>query len=146
MVVGVVSAPALVRRWWAAEGTGAKLKFNGELRDIQVSKVSKLNDASISYSDLIGWGTRREKFLALQEKIWRTRGHGDFWSHMLVAQGAVDLAVEPSLALWDMAALDVIIREAGGKFTNISGEAGPHGGSAISSNGLVHEAFMKEIN
>jgi histidinol-phosphatase len=146
VVVGVVSAPALVRRWWAAEGTGAKLKFNGELRDIQVSKVSKLNDASISYSDLIGWGTRREKFLALQEKIWRTRGHGDFWSHMLVAQGAVDLAVEPSLALWDMAALDVIIREAGGKFTNISGEAGPHGGSAISSNGLVHEAFMKEIN
>ena len=95
VVVGVVSAPALVRRWWAAEGTGAKLKFNGELRDIQVSKVSKLNDASISYSDLIGWGTRREKFLALQEKIWRTRGHGDFWSHMLVAQGAVDLAVEP---------------------------------------------------
>ena len=146
VVVGVVSAPALLRRWWAAEGTGAKLKFNGELRDIQVSKVSKLNDASISYSDLIGWGTRREKFLALQEKIWRTRGHGDFWSHMLVAQGAVDLAVEPSLALWDMAALDVIIREAGGKFTNISGEAGPHGGSAISSNGLVHEAFMKEIN
>ena len=146
VVVGVVSAPALVRRWWAAEGTGAKLKFNGELRDIQVSKVSKLNDASISYSDLIGWGTRREKFLALQEKIWRTRGHGDFWSHMLVAQGAVDLAVEPSLALWDMAALDVIIREAGGKFTNISGEAGPHGGSAISSNGHVHEAFMKEIN
>ena len=146
VVVGVVSAPALVRRWWAAEGTGAKLKFNGELRDIQVSKVSKLNDASISYSDLIGWGTRREKFLALQEKIWRTRGHGDFWSHMLVAQGAVDLAVEPSLALWDMAALDVIIREAGGKFTNISGEAGPHGGSAISSNGLVHEAFMREIN
>ena len=146
VVVGVVSAPALVRRWWAAEGTGAKLKFNGELRDIQVSKVSKLNDASISYSDLIGWGTRREKFLALQEKIWRTRGHGDFLSHMLVAQGAVDLAVEPSLALWDMAALDVMSREAGGKFTNISGEAGPHGGSAISSNGLVHEAFMKEIN
>ena len=146
VVVGVVSAPALLRRWWAAEGTGAKLKFNGEQRYIRVSKVSNLSDASISYSDLIGWGPRREKFVALQERIWRTRGHGDFWSHMLVAQGAVDLAVEPSLALWDMAALDVIVREAGGKFTNISGEAGPHGGSAISSNGLVHEAFMREIN
>jgi histidinol-phosphatase len=146
VVVGVVSAPALLRRWWAAEGTGAKLKFNGEQRDIRVSKVSNLSDASISYSDLIGWGPRREKFVALQERIWRTRGHGDFWSHMLVAQGAVDLAVEPSLALWDMAALDVIVREAGGKFTNISGEAGPHGGSAISSNGLLHEAFMSEIN
>jgi len=146
VVVGVVSAPALLRRWWAAEGTGAKLKFNGEQRDIRVSKVSNLSDASISYSDLIGWGPRREKFVALQGRIWRTRGHGDFWSHMLVAQGAVDLAVEPSLALWDMAALDVIVREAGGKFTNISGEAGPHGGSAISSNGLVHEAFMREIN
>ena len=146
VVVGVVSAPALLRRLWAAEGTGAKLKFNGEQRDIRVSKVSNLSDASISYSDLIGWGPRREKFVALQERIWRTRGHGDFWSHMLVAQGAVDLAVEPSLALWDMAALDVIVREAVGKFTNISGEAGPHGGSAISSNGLLHEAFMSEIN
>ena len=146
VVVGVVSAPALARRWWAAKGLGAKTQFNsGKVTDLKVSKVSKLNDASISYSDLIGWGGRKDKFVALQEKVWRTRGHGDFWSHMLVAEGAVDVAVEPSLSLWDMAALDVIVREAGGKFTNLDGEAGPHGASAISSNGLLHGDFIKEI-
>ena len=151
VVVGVVSAPALARRWWAAKGLGAKTQFKagsnaGAISDLKVSKVSKLSDASVSYSDLIGWGERKNKFVALQEKVWRTRGHGDFWSHMLVAEGAVDIAVEPSLSLWDMAALDVIVREAGGKFTNIDGKDGPHGASAISSNGLLHGAFLKEIN
>ena len=146
VVVGVVSAPALARRWWAAKGLGAKVQFNsGEISELKVSKVSKLSDASISYSDLVGWGGRKEKFVALQEKVWRTRGHGDFWSHMLVAEGAVDIAVEPSLSLWDMAALDVIVREAGGKFTNLDGKDGPHGASAISSNGLLHSDFIKEI-
>jgi len=147
VVVGVVSAPALARRWWAAKGLGAKTQFNSGVKtNLAVSKVSKLSDASISYSDLIGWGERKNNFIALQEKVWRTRGHGDFWSHMLVAEGAVDIAVEPSLSLWDMAALDVIVREAGGQFTNIEGEAGPHGSSAISSNGLLHSDFLKEIN
>ena len=151
VVVGVVSAPALARRWWAAKGLGAKTQFKagsnaGAISELKVSKVSKLSDASISYSDLIGWGERKNKFVTLQEKVWRTRGHGDFWSHMLVAEGAVDIAVEPSLSLWDMAALDVIVREAGGKFTNIDGKDGPHGASAISSNGLLHSAFLKEIN
>ena len=151
VIVGVVSAPALARRWWAADGLGAKTQFNsgvnsGEVTELKVSKVSKLSDASISYSDLVGWGERKAKFVALQEKIWRTRGHGDFWSHMLVAEGAVDVAVEPSLSLWDMAALDVIVREAGGKFTNLDGKDGPHGGSAISSNGLLHRDFIQGIS
>ena len=150
VVVGVVSAPALARRWWAAKDLGAKTQFKsgvgvGEISELKVSKVSKLNDASISYSDLVGWGERKDKFVALQEKVWRTRGHGDFWSHMLVAEGAVDVAVEPSLSLWDMAALDVIVREAGGKFTNLDGKDGPHGASAISSNGILHSDFIKEI-
>ena len=150
VVVGVVSAPALARRWWAAKGLGAKTQFSsgsnsGEITELKVSKVSKLSDASVSYSDLVGWGGRKDKFVALQEKVWRTRGHGDFWSHMLVAEGAVDVAVEPSLSLWDMAALDVIVREAGGKFTNLEGKDGPHGASAISSNGLLHDAFIGEI-
>lgn len=150
VVVGVVSAPALARRWWAAKDLGAKTQFKsgvgvGEISELKVSKVSKLNDASISYSDLVGWGSRKDKFVALQEKVWRTRGHGDFWSHMLVAEGAVDIAVEPSLSLWDMAALDVIVREAGGKFTNLDGKDGPHGASAISSNGLLHDAFIGEL-
>ena len=85
VIVGVVSAPALARRWWAADGLGAKTQFNSgvnssDVTELRVSKVSKLSDASISYSDLVGGGERKAKFVALQEKIWRTRGHGDFWS------------------------------------------------------------------
>jgi len=149
VIVGVVSAPALSRRWHATTGSGAyvthDLKGGSVTKKISVSKVSKLADASISYSDLIGWGNSKEKFIGLQEKIWRTRGIGDFWSHMLVAEGAVDLSVEPQLALWDMAALEIIVREAGGRFTNTSGKAGVHGGSAVSSNGLLHDAFLNEV-
>ena len=149
VIVGVVSAPALSRRWHATTGGGAyvthDIKGGSVTKKISVSKVSKLADASISYSDLIGWGDSKEKFIKLQEKIWRTRGIGDFWSHMLVAEGAVDLSVEPQLALWDMAALEIIVREAGGRFTNTSGKAGVHGGSAVSSNGLLHGAFLNEV-
>jgi histidinol-phosphatase len=71
---------------------------------------------------------------------------GDFWSHMLVAEGAVDIAVEPTLAVWDMTALDIIVREAGGVFTNISGKQGPFGGSGVSSNGRLHNAVMNGLN
>jgi histidinol-phosphatase len=149
VIAGVVSAPALNRRWSAAQGLGAYLAFTSgsvlNLEQICVSKVSKLSDSSIAYSDLVGWGDRRQKFIDLQEKVWRTRGYGDFWSHMLVAEGAVDLAVEPLLSLWDMAALDIIVREAGGKFTSITGVDGSHGKSAISSNGLIHADFIKAI-
>jgi histidinol-phosphatase len=84
--------------------------------------------------------------LTLQEKIWRSRGLGDFWSHMLVAEGAVDIAVEPVLALWDMAALDIIVREAGGSFTNLEGQPGSHGGNGVSSNGLLHNDFLGALN
>jgi len=147
VVVGVVSAPALARRWWAAQGLGAKTQFNSGVKtNLAVSKVSKLSDASISYSDLIGWGERKNKFVSLQEKVWRTRGHGDFWSHMLVAEGAVDIAVEPSLSLWDMAALDIIVREAGGTFTNTAGQNGPFAGSGVSTNGVLHNAVINGLN
>ena len=146
VVAGVVSAPALYRRWFAAAGSGAFVSENGGTpTQIRVSHVSNLSDASLSYSDLVGWGSRKDKFLELQKNIWRTRGLGDFWSHMLVAEGAVDIAIEPVLALWDMAALDIVVREAGGSFTNIDGVAGPHGGSGVSSNGLLHDAFLKAL-
>jgi histidinol-phosphatase len=78
--------------------------------------------------------------------VWRTRGIGDFWSHILVAEGAVDSAIEPSLALWDMAALDIIVREAGGRFTNTEGVDGPFGGSGVSSNGALHDEIIRELN
>ena len=146
VVVGVVSAPALNRTWFASRGNGAFVKFNGETRKISVSKVSKLSDSSISYSDLVGWGDRKNRFINLQEKVWRTRSYGDFWSYVLVAEGAVDLATEPTLNLWDMAANEIIVREAGGTFTNLDGKNGPHGGNAVASNGLIHAEFLKEIN
>ena len=147
VVVGVVSAPALYRRWFASTRKGAFVSENGGVpKSIKVSQVRELKDASLSYSDLEGWGTRKIAMLALQEKIWRSRGLGDFWSHMLVAEGAVDIAVEPILALWDMAALDIIVREAGGTFTNLEGKPGSHGGNGVSSNGLLHNDFLNALN
>lgn len=142
VVIGIASAPALSRRWAAAKGHGATVNE----KKISVSKVSSLHDASISYSDFVGWGDRLEPFQKMLANAWRTRGIGDFWSHMLVAEGAVDVAVEPSLALWDMAALDIIVREAGGTFTNTAGQNGPFGGSGVSTNGLLHNAVINGLN
>jgi histidinol-phosphatase len=160
VVVGIASAPALARRWSAAKGHGAFVRFNsGNVDDlteefdsvsnekkISVSKVGILSDASISYSDFVGWGDRLEPFQKMLAGAWRTRGIGDFWSHMLVAEGAVDVAIEPSLAVWDMAALDIIVREAGGSFTNTAGQNGPFGGSGVSTNGVLHNAVINGLN
>ena len=160
VVVGIASAPALARRWSAAKGLGAYVRFNsGSFEDlseefdasstekkISVSKVAQLSDASISYSDFVGWGDRLEPFQKMLANAWRTRGIGDFWSHMLVAEGAVDVAIEPKLAVWDMAALDIIVREAGGSFTNTAGQNGPFGGSGVSTNGVLHNAVINGLN
>lgn len=147
VIVGAVSAPALNRRWYASTGNGAFTSLNGGTpRKISVSKVSEIANASIAYSDFQGWGDRLPKFHNLIADCTRSRGYGDFWSHMLVAEGAVDIAAEPSLALWDMAALDVIVREAGGTFSNLSGEIGPFGGNGISTNTLLHPTVMAALN
>ena len=160
VVVGIASAPALARRWSAAKGHGAFVRFTaGNIDDVSeefdgsssekkilVSKVGALSDASISYSDFVGWGDRLEPFQTMLAIAWRTRGIGDFWSHMLVAEGAVDIAIEPKLAVWDMAALDIIVREAGGTFTNTAGQNGPFGGSGVSTNGLLHNAVINGLN
>ena len=148
VVVGVVSAPALGRRWWASVGGGA---FSGKTllqgHPIGVSQVAELSDASLSYSSLHGWveGSRGQQFVDLMRGCWRTRAYGDFWSYMLVAEGAVDLAAEPELALHDMAALDVIVREAGGRFTNLDGVAGVDGPGAIATNGRLHDAVVAQL-
>ena len=147
VVVGVVSAPALFRRWYASEGNGAFVSLNGDTpKRISVSQVSEIKDASITYSDFIGWNQRLAGFQDLLASAWRTRGIGDFWSHMLVAEGAVDVAAEPSLALWDMAALDIIVREAGGRFTNVAGVDGSLGGSGLSTNSLIHQKIVSKLN
>ena len=141
--VGVVSAPALGRRWWAARGHGAFC--NGT--PIHVSPVATLEDAHLCYDDVPGFETYGlgERFLALARRCWRTRGFGDFWSHMLVAEGAVEIAIEPEVALWDLAALQVIVEEAGGRFTNLAGEARADGGSAVSTNRLVHDLVLAAL-
>jgi len=141
--VGVVSAPALQRRWWAARGEGAFV--NG--RRIRVSKVAELSDAVLSYASLISWERHGlgDQFLELARGCWRTRGFGDFWSHMLVAEGAADLAVEPEVEVWDLAAPQVIVEEAGGRFTDLGGTPTPAGGSVVSSNGLLHDRVLATL-
>jgi len=141
--VGVVSAPALGRRWWAARGEGA---FASGQR-IRVSKVGKLSDALFLYSSLHGWEEhgRGAQMLDLLRGVWRSRGFGDFWAHMLVAEGSADIAAEPEVTLWDLAALQVILEEAGGRFTDRRGRARPDGGSALSSNGLLHDDLLAAL-
>jgi histidinol-phosphatase len=147
-VVGVVSAPALGRRWWATRGGGAWVEALGAPpRQINVSKVARLSDSSLSYASLSGWidRGRGDAFIALTQQVWRTRAYGDFWSYMLVAEGAVDLAAEPELALWDMAALAPIVTEAGGRFTGLNGVDGPGQGNVAASNGLLHDALLAAL-
>jgi histidinol-phosphatase len=124
VVLSVVSAPQLQKRWWASTGNGA---WTGrsllKAARCQVSDVRRLEDASLSYSSLHGWDQRDrlDDFVSLMRRCWRSRAYGDFWSYMLLAEGAVDLAAEPELQLYDMAALDVIVREAGGRFSSLDG-------------------------
>jgi histidinol-phosphatase len=148
VVAGVVSAPGIGRRWWASQGNGA---WTGRslysAQPCRVSDVATLDDASFSYSSLTGWekAGRLEDMLALMRSVWRTRAYGDFWSYMLVAEGAVDIAAEPSLALHDMAAVSVVVEEAGGRFTSLDGTQGPHGGSAVATNDRLHDAVLEFI-
>lgn len=144
-VVGVVSAPALHRRWWAGSGEGAFTSFGGETRPISVSGVDSLDAASLSFSDLTGWEERRARFLELMDDVWRVRGYGDFWSYCMVAEGSVDIVAEPEVKLWDLAPLDILVREAGGSFTNLDGSPGPHGGSAVATNGRLHDAVLTSL-
>jgi histidinol-phosphatase len=146
--VGVVSAPALGQRWWAATGYGAFGQATGaDPRRLRVSRVDVLGDASISYSSLGGWAEigRLPRFLDLLGGLWRSRAFGDFWSYMLLAEGSVDLAAEPELSLWDMAALAPIVTEAGGRFTGLNGVPGVHQGNAAASNGLLHGALLAAL-
>jgi histidinol-phosphatase len=135
----------LNRRWWAMKGGGAWTgKSLLRASPCQVSDVSRIEDASLSYSSLGGWDERGrlDDFLSLSRRCWRTRAYGDFWSYMLVAEGAVDIATEPQLELYDMAALDIIVREAGGYFTSLDGEPGPTGGSALATNAKLHDQAL----
>ena len=140
LAVGVVSAPALGRRWWAARGAGA---FADGVR-LRVSKVARLEDAHLGHSSVSSWSEHGllDRFLELERRCWRGRGFGDFWTHMLVAEGALDLAAEPEVSLWDVAAVQLVVEEAGGRFTDLAGVRRADGGSAVSSNGLLHDEAL----
>ncbi|TAK69071.1 MAG: histidinol phosphatase [Actinomycetota bacterium] len=156
VVLGVASAPALGRRWWAAAGQGAWCTEPATAgpRRLRVSAVAELGDASFSYSDDRGWDVRgAEPGLAqLIRTCWRTRAYGDFWSHVLVAEGAVDLAAEPELSPWDVAALIPIVEEAGGTIGGYDGTS--YGGDpdalgragTLTSNGLLHAAAVRVLD
>ena len=148
-VVGVVSAPAIGKRWWAASGLGAWAQsVDAKPRPIQVSKVAKLADASLSYNSMAGWDQAGylDQLVALSRSVWRSRAIGDMWSYMLLAEGAIDLVGEFDLQPYDLAAIIPIVEEAGGRFTAVSGEPGPWGGNAVASNGLLHDAALELIS
>ncbi|MEN0104403.1 MAG: inositol monophosphatase family protein, partial [Curtobacterium sp.] len=142
-VLGVVSAPALGKRWWAAQGLGAH-SLEGELH---VSGVAELGDASLSYNSIQQWDDddRLQALIDLSRTVWRTRAYGDMWSYMMVAEGVLDVAGEPDLKPWDIAALVPIVEEAGGRFTSLDGDPGPWHGSALATNGLVHDAVVEVV-
>ena len=145
-VVGVVSSPALNRRWWAARGHGAWVSDGGAApRRIRVSGIPALENANISYNRIEGWDEagRLEQALTLTRRAWRARGIGDMWSYMLLAEGALDVVTEPDLQPYDMAALVPIIEEAGGRFTSVDGEPGPWHGSALATNGHLHDEVLR---
>ncbi|HVS44231.1 MAG TPA: histidinol-phosphatase [Candidatus Dormibacteraeota bacterium] len=141
--VGVVSAPALGARWWAARGGGA----HASGRRVRVSQVASLDQAQLAYDSVPGFAVRglEERFLGLARRCARTRGFGDFWSHVLVAEGCVEVAVEPEVSPWDLAPLIVIVEEAGGRFTDLDGRARIDGGSAVASNGILHDAVLDAL-
>ena len=158
-VVGVVSAPALGRRWWAASGLGAWTSDNildasgsradsSSPRRCSVSAVGSLSDASASCSGLTRWeqAGQLENYLELSRQVWRTRDYGDMWPYMMVAEGLVDIAGEHELQVYDMAALVPIVEEAGGRFTSVAGEPGPWHHSALATNGHLHDAVLRVLN
>lgn len=144
-VVGVVSSPALGKRWWAAAGHGAWAQDSGrEPRRIQVSAVATVADASLSYNSLKGWDDegRLDDVVALSRAVWRSRAIGDMWSFMLLAEGSLDIVGEFDLQPYDMAALIPIVEEAGGRFTSVDGTPGPWEGNALATNGVLHDAVI----
>ena len=169
-VVGVASAPAMGRRWWAATSLGAWTTTSAAeagasvagasdaeaaggdasvpgARRLQVSGVASLADASLSFQSLAQWRDAGylDRLLALSERVWRDRAYGDLWSYMLLAEGLIDITGEFDVKPYDLAALIPIVEEAGGRFTAITGEHGPWHGSALATNGALHDEVLAAL-
>jgi len=143
VVCGVISVPALGERYAAARGAGAEC--NG--RPIRVSAVSSLAEARVSYTSFLAFEAygRGPGWLALSRQAAWSRGFGDCWGHMLVASGRADVMAEPVVSIWDLAPIIVIVEEAGGRFTDLDGNRVIDGGSALSTNGRLHEAALDKL-
>jgi histidinol-phosphatase len=143
LVVGVVSAPALGRRWWAMRGGGAFA--DGDV--IHVSEVRALEDAQLCFANFRDWDPKGlgAPMLGLARRVWRAVGFGDFWGHMLVAEGAAEAMIEPELSLWDVAALRPIVAEAGGRCTDLGGRPATGPGGCVTSNGHVHADVLAAL-
>ncbi|MGH1522716.1 inositol monophosphatase family protein [Leifsonia sp. L25] len=148
-VVGVVSSPALGKRWWAAAGTGAWTTdaTGAEPRRMRVSGVDDLANASISFQSIAQWDQAGylDRLVALTRRVWRDRAYGDMWAYMLLADGLLDAVGEFDVKTYDLAALIPIVEEAGGTFTSVNGEPGPSHGSSLASNGLLHTALLDAL-
>lgn len=147
--IGVVSAPALGRRWWASQGGGA-FGTDGladEPRRLHVSAVRALADAQLCISGFDGWeeNGRIDALLELARRCWRTRGFGDFWTYMMIAEGVAEIGCEAIVSLWDLAAPQVIVEEAGGTFTDLGGVPTAGGGDALATNGLLHAQALAVV-
>ena len=142
--VGIVSAPAMRRRWWAVRGGGAFARTDAGERRIGVSEVDSLDEAQIVFStlrglDRVGLG---EGLHRLTTAAWRDRGFGDFWGHMLVAQGSAETMLEYGVKAWDMAAPHVVVTEAGGRMTDLDGRPSWTGPQVLTSNGRLHDRVL----
>lgn len=148
-VVGVVSAPAMGRRWWAASEVGSITKeIDGTTRALKVSEINQLENASLSYNNLQLWDQAGmlEELTSLSRKVWRTRAYGDFWSYMLLAEGALDIVAEHDLKIYDIAALVPIVEQAGGKFTAMDGPLTSETSSVLATNGKLHSSVTSELS
>ena len=147
--LGVISAPAMGRRWWAARGQGAFCSdaLSGQTRQLSVSGVTELADAQLSFGGFEDWGPsgRRQALIELVEACWRTRSFGDFWAYTLLAEGALEIAIDPIASLWDLAAPQIVVEEAGGRFSDLSGARTADGGDAIATNGRLHDAALWRV-
>lgn len=148
IAVGVVSAPAMGRRWWAEiGGECATLEIDGTERRLGVSAVAELEAASVSYNNLQMWDQAglTEPLIELSRKVWRTRAYGDFWSYMLLAEGALDVVAEHDLKIYDIAALVPIVRQAGGKFSDLNGPLTANSSSVLATNGRLHDQVQQHF-
>jgi histidinol-phosphatase len=148
-VVGVVSAPAMGRRWWAAPGVGAHTKhIDGRTAELQVSKISDLEHASLSYNSLKLWDEigMLDSLMQLTRKVWRTRAYGDFWAYMLLAEGTLEITSEHNLAIYDIAALVPIVEQAGGRITDLHGELTTSSSSVLATNSVLHSTVSEILN